>query len=44
MPLLVIAAIFAVLILAGPQTAVGLFVVAVAGLSLWYILVRPGQS
>jgi hypothetical protein len=43
-PVLAIAAIFGVLIAAGTQTAAGLFIVAVAGLFLWYILVRPGQG
>jgi hypothetical protein len=43
-PVLAMAAIFGVIFLADLKTAVGLVVVAVAGLALWLILVRPGSG
>jgi len=43
-PIVAIAAIFGVIVLADLQTAAGLVVIAVAALALWLILARPGQS
>jgi len=43
-PLLALAALFAVIFVADLQTAFLVFVIMIAGLSLWFILARPGQG
>ena len=43
-PLFLVAALFGVIFVADLQTAFLVFVILIAGLSLWFILVKSGQS